>query len=1009
MAMIEQLKNILSAEEESVSALLDILSTQEKIKLSGYFDSATDEKHDKDDINIKFFALNALFIYIKNNPSVENELKANAISTEDLALKIYELSTIVYGEEKSWEHYFYLTAYGTLADKQTLLTEQDSLAEPVNFPEKTLRFFVAFSLPTGTRNALSQRHEELKGLKEDFSEIQIPENINSQEQLYEIAALSNLVSLGEKVQNYLLKGIEMNVPASINNGTANAIKVFSEAGNRKWELICSLLRFVLHKYYENSIWTYANRLPFFRDFAEQQLAQGSFIFSLFPSQRAALQDVLASHKSTVISMPTSSGKTFLAELKILYIRSIYQQDCVCAYIAPTNALVNQTVKRLKTSLPDLKVEQLLPYNHFDSLEKELVGDQPDILVSTPEKLNFLLKNEGGGLLDKLRLIVIDEAHNISTPNRGSIWEFLLANLKQNDEQLSYLLLTPFIKNKDELAKWLGGESSLSKSIEWTPTKQYVAYHSLHSGKTQSKINYLPSARNSIIKEEVSIDLSIDPQSVKEELGESAINHIVRNAILVEKYARQSGCILILNKGTGSVENLANKLAAQFNFSSDNQTDKLNYAKEVIRQELGIDHSLLNLLDKGIAFHHSQLSPLVKETVEDLVTEDAIKILVATTTLAQGMNFPIKTVIFETTTLGGGASSKKLTYNEFWNIAGRAGRAYKDTEGHIVLGWKDTIQKTRQTLESFIKQDVEETISSLKEFFDELQGNELIDYQFIKDNPVAQNFLHYLNHLMNISYQYKPDSVTRQDLVNILANSLYFRQNEFSEGFLETQEKVVNFSDQYISLIQKKDAGQLKLADALGITDISLSTIIGITQENGPLLSECIYNNDTENLAIIINAINIIPELKISLGREEGLFNSALIAGILLDWINGRSIPEISRANDITTNECSGYIFSRLKNYIPWGMAIYQKISKDQNELLPSYAFYGVKDEKSVRLSYIGVPRFALNKVKAAITDDNLYKDTHALRAFIRTKEFVLAEEASRNHIVNQIIKSSILS
>ena len=1010
MPMIEQLKRVLSAEGDDISALLTILSKQEQIKLKRYFTPESNSlAFNTDDINIKFYALNALFIYIKNNPSIEDQLKSSDIDIDQIAVKIYELANIIYTKQPTWVHFFYVVAYATLANKSTLLTEDEQPAENSELANKVLKFFIDFAFPIKKQQDIDTQKANLVALKLQFKANQ--ENAQSQQQLFEIIAISNLVSLADNIQTYLLEGAGANISAQINNQVADAIKVFADTGNRKWELICSLLRLLLHKYHENSIWTYANRLPFFKDFVKLQLKQGSFLFSLFHSQKTALQHILASNKSTVISMPTSSGKTLLAELKILYTRSTYSNDCLCAYIIPTNALVNQTLKHLKTSFSNLKVEQLLPYNHFDSLEKDLVGE-PDILVATPEKFNFLLKSEEN-ILDKLRLIIVDEAHNISDPNRGSIWEFLLANLKQNDEQLSYLLLTPFIQNKDVLAQWLDNNSYVAKSIEWTPTKQYPAYHSLHSNKTTSKINYLPSARNSIIKEDVTIDLAVNLKSRQKELDEETINAVVRNSVLVEKYAKQKGCILILHNGAPTVEKLANKLATQFNFYSKHQSTQIEYAKQIISLELGEGHSLLELLDKGIAFHHSQLSPLVKEAVEYLVSKDAIKVLVATTTLAQGMNFPIKTVIFETLTLGGGAGSKKLSYSDFWNIAGRAGRAYKDTEGHIVLGWGGSIEATRNKLQDFIARDAEATISSLKAFFDELQDNQVIDYQFIKDSPIAQNFLHYLNHLLNISFQYKLDKVKRQDIANILGNSLYFKQNEFEEGFLETQEKVVNFSNQYITSIKDKSANQLKLADTLGITDVSLSTIIGIikNQDNLPLLSECIGKNNKNGLAIIIDAINSIPELKISL-RQEGFFKPELIAGILLDWINGKSIANISVNNQLSTNECAGYIFSKLKNYIPWGMAIYQKISSDDNDLLPSYAFYGVKNKQHVKLAYLGVPRFALDKVATYISDDALYNDTSKLKSFLKdtlkNKAISLDENNNKNVIINTIIEKSII-
>ena len=1014
MPVIDVIKRILQSTSEDNSALLRLLSAQEEVKLEKYFIASKEAfTGEKTDIQIKLYALHSLFIIAKNHPSLEQKLNGD-FKLENLAFEIYELAVIVNQYQTSWQHYFFVTAYAALADKATLLekTAKDQLPKPKDLFEKILHFFIDLVLPISSIQDKNQRQDNLKSLEQDFLLWQ--DNLKTEDEVRSFVALSNLVSLAKKMQKYLLEGEGKNLSASIDNESMNALIVFSQIGNKNWELISNLLRFYFHKLYSLSIWNFANNIPFFKKFVLEQLKQESFLLSLFPSQRQALQDIFSTKKSTVLSMPTSSGKTLLAELKILFTRNIYPEDCLCAYVVPTNALVNQTVKRLEKSLPDLKIRQLLPYNHFDYIEEEILNQsEPDVLVSTPEKLNFLTKNDPLGLLKKLHLVIIDEAHNISDSNRGSIWEFLLANLKIDDSQIFYLLLTPFISNKEQMAQWLDENSFAAKSIDWVPTKQYLAYHSLHKDKGESKINYLPSARNSIIKDEVSVDLGLSPRHLKKELCEKGVDDFVRNAILIDKLKRLDSTVLILHKGPKHCESLAKKLAnfLEDEFSVKND-ESILYAQEIIQQELDEEHCLYNLLEKGIAFHHAKLPPLVKETIEELVAKDVIKVLIATTTLAQGMNFPIKTVIFETLGLGRGSSGRRLTYNDFWNIAGRAGRAYKDTEGHIILGWKRSNKKTKESLEYFIKRDIEEAISSLKAFFDTIEGTENIDYQFIKDKPIAQNFLHYLNHLMNVSYQYNLEQVKQQDIRNILANSLYFKQYEFSDGFLKSQDKIINFSQKYIDLIKGKKINQLKLADTLGVTDISLSTLIGRTQEIKSLkLSDCIDQNDKIKLKEICEVIHSVPELKIDLGREAGSFNPELVASILLDWINGKSVSQISERNELDINECSNYIFSKLKNYIPWGIAIYQKISNDDNRLLPSYAFYGVKDEQAVKLSYIGVPRFALVKIKKEIEDLSLYQSISKLKNFLMKNltenNFKLEQNMSRNKIVNQIIKRSI--
>ncbi|MBE8233060.1 MAG: hypothetical protein HAW67_04935, partial [Endozoicomonadaceae bacterium] len=119
--MIEQIQHILSTKGEEFSALLEILSKQESVKLKKYFDHEDDNQIDLSDAEIKFYASNALFIYIKNHPLIEKELQAKEISTKNFAVKIYELSNLLHHKKNDWESYFYASAYAVLADKATLL------------------------------------------------------------------------------------------------------------------------------------------------------------------------------------------------------------------------------------------------------------------------------------------------------------------------------------------------------------------------------------------------------------------------------------------------------------------------------------------------------------------------------------------------------------------------------------------------------------------------------------------------------------------------------------------------------------------------------------------------------------------------------------------------------------------------------------------------------------------------------------------------------------------------
>lgn len=200
---------------------------------------------DQEDRLIKFFASNALFIYIKNNPAVEKENP-----TGKFVSQIYELINTIYKTERTLENYFYLVSYATLTDKQNLLSIEDKESLQVkNLFDFVLDFFIGLSFTTKKKE--EQRERTLENLKARLNDVQKEENISSHKEIYNIVALSNLVSLAEDFHQYLLTGEDINIKEKIDNKTANAVRFFADTSHRQGELIFNLLKFVLYKHYEN--------------------------------------------------------------------------------------------------------------------------------------------------------------------------------------------------------------------------------------------------------------------------------------------------------------------------------------------------------------------------------------------------------------------------------------------------------------------------------------------------------------------------------------------------------------------------------------------------------------------------------------------------------------------------------------------------------------------------------------------------------------------------------------
>lgn len=834
-----------------------------------------------------------------------------------------------------------------------------------------------------------------------------------------ISALANILHVIKLVKNYLFKGetdLKSDIMTDIDTYSYNAINLLNETNHLELKQITILLRYALKQVCNNSLWGVYGKNPLVNKFIKKCFeANDNLIYSLLPSQRKAIIEnkLLSPSKSIVINMPTSAGKTLIAELYILFtLHNLTENQgaenqfrpTIC-YIVPTNALLNQTKSKLKEEFKDfnLNIETTLPFYDVDNIEREFLNKHIDILISTPEKLDFLIRSNDESLKD-LRLVILDEAHNISDETRGAKFELLLATIKQTRKDVNFLLLSPFIDNAKEISKWLGDDDNVDISIEWSPTKQFIAYSSLHSknglSKSISKLVYMPTAANNLLNEKLVIDVEQNLRDIKNILDFDSVDYIVKSIVLIQEYLKTGGNVLVFCNFTSRSQNLA--LSCKDYFLKTNNiylkdisdNEEIKKAITLIKLNSSENDPLIECLKYGIAYHHAKLSDQIKVEVERLISKNLIKIVCASSTLAQGMNFPLSTIIFNTLKLGGGESTRDIDNATFWNIAGRAGRAFKDDEGHIIITQQnDSNPKTEKLVKSYIGHNANFIVSSLSEFFNQFDSSKSIvfNHAFLKEVNKkyggVSNFLQYLNHIVRVIHKYNFENINTSVINNILSNSLIYKEIEAESGFYKSQEKIRYFAQKYLNHIKdNKNKKLLKDADLLGISDISYSSFFGLitglkelykddlNQLN--LAEQILKRKDETVVADILQRLSTIPELDLNF-RNQGDARFDNIAKIIIGWVNGMHIKDIAsnikeptESYEKVLGDCNRYINQKLKSFIPWGASIYQHIMNESDtedsQNLPSFLYYGVNNKDSVILSKLGVPRFAVEEIKNKI-------------------------------------------
>ena len=257
----------------------------------------------------------------------------------------------------------------------------------------------------------------------------------------------------------------------------------TEASDADLSFLVSLLDLAARSLVERSIWRVVRgagtRATAFVERLVSRANDQPFLDLLPPQHKALVDEGLmgTGRRSVVISLPTSAGKTLVAEFRILQALDSYEAQLGwVAYTAPTHALVNQMTARLRRDFAPLgiRVERFSPALEVDSVESEILDASDDpfrVVVTTPEKFDLLLR--GGWISDlgrPLSLVIVDEAHNLGTGGRGLRLELLLATINREERDASFLLMTPVIPNAAKIAAWLDptNNQAVELGLEWLP-------------------------------------------------------------------------------------------------------------------------------------------------------------------------------------------------------------------------------------------------------------------------------------------------------------------------------------------------------------------------------------------------------------------------------------------------------------------------------------------------------------------------------------------------------------
>lgn len=477
-----------------------------------------------------------------------------------------------------------------------------------------------------------------------------------------------------------------------------------------------------------------------REYIQYTINNQTPVIDLWPSQRIAItKGLLDGSSSIVIRMPTSAGKTKMSELTFVNDLNTNHRNR-CLYLAPYRALVSEVENSIGVTLSEIGFPVASLYGGSEANELEIqLSNIARVTIATPEKISAVLRITGGSLND-FNTIILDEGHLLDSNERGTTFELQLASLRpQLLDNNRVVFLSAVLPNSDELASWLSGTKDTLADNEWQPTTMRVGVVRWPRGG-QARLDYEIQTSQSLVKN------FFVPRLFEEDIWQEEYpltsrmrtHHFPRRndngsiAAALAFQAAKSGPVIVYTQrpdwansiSMKILERLSLKKSIETNLIDENNRERLEKLANYLQITLGDQSLLPKSISRGFALHHSGIPQRIRLIIEEEFRNQTIRLLIATNTIAQGVNFPAKTIIVHS------LPASESPIRDFWNLAGRAGRALKETEGEVIVLATGNLDTSR--LNIFLNLgNIERAESRILFFVKELLRN----YQLVSNDTI----------------------------------------------------------------------------------------------------------------------------------------------------------------------------------------------------------------------------------------------------------------------------------
>lgn len=486
---------------------------------------------------------------------------------------------------------------------------------------------------------------------------------------------------------YALTGLD-GALGEIEQLLSDAAVVADAGAHPAWWWIARLLRLMISDLGHASPWNVLP--PHFAPGSETELARYVRLLAfarhpvteLWSSQRAALPLALdQTNRGAVINLRTSAGKTRVAELAILQ-TLLADPTARIFYLAPFRSLALEVEHTLAATFSWLGhgVSHLYGGSRVSAVDTELAAEST-ITIATPEKARALFR-ASPELFENVKLVIIDEGHLVGASDRFVRNEVFVDHLRALARATGarLLLLSAVLPNPHELAEWVTGDKGAVATSPWKPSAERFGLLRWSGSRVRIDWQGRVASFNPSFVEAQPLGFGRRRKLFPNDKTEAVAATAVRLSAI--------GPVMIFTGRAISVPTLADAVLLALGENPPAHpwpSHEWKVFEAVCQEELEPDAIELRAARAGIVCHSNRLTPQVRLAVEHLMRSKPPRIIIATTTLAQGVNVGISSVIVASPYI----SQETIDKRDFWNICGRAGRAFVDGEGKILYAIDDT--------------------------------------------------------------------------------------------------------------------------------------------------------------------------------------------------------------------------------------------------------------------------------------------------------------------------------